>query len=74
MQISSNTIVRDNTIDGFGDTAHSSYSIQHTYTSKVEISNNRINNWRGYGCYSAYSDGVISDNIFGPVARGCPLS
>lgn len=60
--------VRDNTIDGFGDSKHTSFSIQHTYTSDVEISNNRVLNWRGYGCYSAYSQGAIDGNDFGPVA------
>jgi hypothetical protein len=60
--------VRNNTIDGYGDSQHTSFSLQHTYTSDVEISNNRVSNWSGYGCYSAYSDGTISGNDFGPVA------
>ena len=62
--------VRGNTIDGFGDSAHTSFSLQHTYTSAVDISANRVSDWRGYGCYSAYSDGAISDNEFGGVADG----
>jgi hypothetical protein len=60
--------VRDNTIDGYGDSRNTSFSLQHTYTSAVEISANRISDWRGYGCYSAHSAGVISDNEFGAVA------
>ncbi len=60
--------VRDNTIDGFGDTSNTSFSLQHTFTSNADISNNKVTNWRGYGCCSAYSDGVISDNEFGPPA------
>lgn len=56
--------VRGNAIDGFGDSQHTSFSLQHTYTSSVDISANRVSDWRGYGCYSAYSDGVISDNEF----------
>jgi hypothetical protein len=59
--------VRNNNIDGYGDSAHTSYSLQHTFTSDVDISNNKVTNWRGYGCYSAYSDGTISGNDFGPV-------
>jgi parallel beta-helix repeat protein len=61
-------VVHDNTIDGYGDSHNTSFSLQHTYTSDVEISNNRVTNWRGYGCYSAYSDGVVRGNDFGPVA------
>jgi parallel beta-helix repeat protein len=61
-------VVHDNTIDGYGDIHSTSFSLQHTYTSDVEISNNRVTNWRGYGCYSAYSAGTISGNDFGPVA------
>ena len=61
-------VVRGNTIDGYGDSHSTSFSLQHTNTSDVEISNNRVTNWRGPGCYSAYSDGVISGNDFGPVA------
>jgi len=61
-------VVHGNTIDGYGDSHNTSFSLQHTYTSGVEISNNRVTNWRGAGCYSAYSDGVISGNEFGPVA------
>ncbi len=60
--------VRNNTIDGFGDERNKSSSIQHTFTSDVDISNNRILNWSGDGCYSAYSQGQISDNEFGAVA------
>jgi hypothetical protein len=60
--------VHNNTIDGFGDNQHTSFSLQHTYTSGVDISGNRVTDWRGYGCYSAYSDGIISDNDFGTVA------
>jgi hypothetical protein len=60
--------VRGNTVDGFGDSQHGSFSLQHTYTSAVDISANRVSNWRGYGCYSAYSDGVIADNEFDAVA------
>jgi hypothetical protein len=56
--------VRDNSIDGFGDSQHTSFSLQHTYTSSIDISSNRVSDWRGYCCYSAYSDGVISDNEF----------
>ena len=61
-------VVRDNSIDGYGDSRNTSFSLQHTYTSEAEISNNRVTNWRGAGCYSAYSDGVISNNDFGSVA------
>jgi hypothetical protein len=61
-------VVRDNVIDGYGDSRNTSFSLQHTYTSAAEISNNQVTNWRGAGCYSAYSDGVISNNDFGPVA------
>jgi len=61
-------VVRGNTIDGYGDSHGTSFSLQHTYTSDVEISSNHVTNWRGYGCYSAYSDGTISGNEFGPVA------
>jgi len=61
-------VVHGNTIDGYGDSHNTSFSLQHTYTSNVEISNNRVTNRRGAGCYSAYSDGVISGNDFGPVA------
>jgi len=61
-------VVRGNTIDGYGDSHNTSFSLQHTNTSNLEISNNRVSNWRGAGCYSAYSDGVISGNDFGPVA------
>jgi hypothetical protein len=60
--------VHNNTIDGFGDTQHTSFALQHTYTSGVDISGNRVTDWRGYGCYSAYSDGIISGNDFGAVA------
>jgi len=60
--------VRGNTIDGFGDNQHTSFSLQHTYTSAVDISANRVSDWRGYGCYSHHSDGVIRDNQFDAVA------
>jgi len=60
--------VRGNTIDGYGDSVHTSFSLQHTNTSAVDISANRVRDWRGYGCYSANSDGVISDNEFAAVA------
>jgi len=60
--------VRGNTIDGFGDSVHTSFSLQHTNTSAVDISANRVSDWRGYCCYSAYSDGVVSGNEFGAVA------
>jgi hypothetical protein len=60
--------VRANTIDGFGDSHGTSFSLQHSYTSGVEISGNRVTDWRGYGCYSVYSEGVVSDNEFGAVA------
>jgi len=60
-------VVRDNTIDGYGDSHNLSCSLQHTFTSDVELSKNRVTNWRGYACYSAYSDGVVSGNEFGPV-------
>jgi hypothetical protein len=61
-------VVKGNVIDGYGDSRNTSFSLQHTYTSDVEISNNRVTNWRGAGCYCAYSDGVITDNVFGEVA------
>lgn len=61
-------VVRNNRIDGFGDSRHTSFSLQHTFTSGVEIANNLISDWRGYGCYSAYSSGVIESNEFGSVA------
>jgi parallel beta-helix repeat protein len=60
--------VRENVIDGYGDSKNTSFSLQHTYTTDVDISNNRITNWSGYGCYSAHSQGVIRGNDFGPVA------
>jgi len=60
-------VVHSNTIDGYGDSLNTSCSLQHTYTSDAEISNNLITNWRGYGCYSAYSDGIIGGNEFGAV-------
>jgi len=60
--------VRGNTIDGFGDSVHTSFALQHSNTSAVDISSNRVSDWRGYGCYSANSEGVISDNVFGAVA------
>jgi len=60
--------VRANTIDGFGDSRNTSFSLQHSYTAAVEISGNRVTDWRGYGCYSLYSQGVVSDNEFGAVA------
>jgi hypothetical protein len=60
--------VRNNTINGFGDSHNTSFSLQHTNTSSVDISANRITDWRGYGCYSAYSDGIISENEFDAVA------
>jgi len=61
-------VVRANTIDGFGDSHNTSFSLQHSYTSAVEISGNRVTDWRGYGCYSLYSEGIVSDNEFGAVA------
>ncbi len=60
--------VRANTIDGFGDSRNTSFSLQHSYTSAVEVSGNRVTDWRGYGCYSLYSQGIVSDNEFGAVA------
>lgn len=60
--------VRGNTIDGFGDSKHTSFSLEHSYTTGIDISSNRVTDWRGYGCYSHHSDGVISDNEFGAVA------
>src|SRR5262249_481862 len=42
--------VRNNTIDGYGDSKNTSFSIQHTFTTDVDISNNRVLNWKGYGC------------------------
>ncbi len=62
-------VVRDNSVDGYGDSHNTSCSIQHTNTSDAEIANNRITNWSGYGCYSANSQGVIQGNDFGPVAN-----
>jgi parallel beta-helix repeat protein len=61
-------VVRSNTIDGYGDTRYSSFALQHTNNTGVEISANKITNWRGYCCYSAYADGVIRGNVFGPPA------
>lgn len=60
--------VIDNSIEGYGDSRHTSFSLQHTYTSDVSIRGNRVTAWSGYGCYSAYSDGTVADNVFGPVA------
>jgi len=60
-------IVKNNTIDGYGDAKHTSFALQHTYTENAEISSNHLTRWRGYGCYSAYSSGVIAGNRFGPV-------
>jgi hypothetical protein len=60
--------VRGNTIDGFGDSNHTSFALEHSYTSGIDISSNRLSDWRGYACYSHHSDGVISDNEFGAVA------
>jgi parallel beta-helix repeat protein len=61
-------VVSDNTIDGYGDSQNTSPSIQHTYTTGLEVSNNRITNWRGYGCFSHHSQGIIQKNTFGSVA------
>jgi parallel beta-helix repeat protein len=61
--------IKNNAIDGYGDARHTSFSLQHTFTSNLEISRNQVTNWQGYGCYSAYSDGVIDANVFGPVAE-----
>lgn len=61
--------VKNNLIDGYGDSQHTSFSLQHTFTSNVEIAGNRVTRWRGYGCYSAYSDGVIGDNDFGAIGE-----
>jgi hypothetical protein len=61
--------VHANTIDGFGDSHGTSFSLQHSYTSAVEISGNRVTDWHGYGCYSLHSQGVVSDNEFGAVAE-----
>jgi parallel beta-helix repeat protein len=61
-------VVQNNAIDGYGDSAHGSFALQHTNTTGVEISGNKVSNWKGYGCYSAYSDGVIRGNEFGPPA------
>jgi hypothetical protein len=61
-------VVSDNTIDGYGDSQNTSPSIQHTYTMGLEVSNNRITNWRGYGCFSHHSQGIIQNNTFGSVA------
>jgi hypothetical protein len=60
--------VRDNSVDGYGDSHNTSSSIQHTNTAALEIVNNRITNWRGYACYSANSEGIIQGNDFGAVA------
>jgi hypothetical protein len=61
-------IVANNSIDGYGDSVHSSYALQHTNTTGVEITNNKLTNWRGWACYDAYSDGIIRGNEFGPPA------
>ena len=61
--------VENNRIDGYGDSQHTSFALQHTYTSGVMIRGNRLDNWHGYGCYSAYSSGAILDNEFGPVGE-----
>jgi len=60
--------VRDNTVDGYGDSRNTSSSIQHTNTAGLEIVNNRISGWRGYACYSANSEGIIQGNDYGAVA------
>lgn len=56
--------VRGNTIDGFGDSRNTSFPIEHSFTTDLVIDNNTISNWRGYGCYSAFSQGVIQSNEF----------
>jgi hypothetical protein len=61
-------VVANNSIDGYGDSAHTSFALQHTNTTNVEISGNKVTNWKGYGCYSAYSSGVVRGNEFGPPA------
>ncbi len=61
--------IENNSIDGYGDSQHTSFALQHTFTSEVLIRRNRIDNWRGYGCYSAFSSGAIIENDFGPVVE-----
>jgi hypothetical protein len=61
-------VVQNNSIDGYGDSAHTSFALQHTNTTGVDVSGNKLSNWKGWGCYSAYSDGVIRGNEFGPPA------
>jgi Right handed beta helix region len=61
-------VVANNKIDGYGDSAHGSFALQHTNTTGVEIAGNKLTNWKGWGCYNAYSDGVIRGNEFGPPA------
>ena len=61
-------VVANNSIDGYGDSVHTSFALQHTNTTNVEITNNKVTNWKGWGCYSAYSDGIVRGNEFGPPA------
>jgi hypothetical protein len=61
-------VVQNNTIDGYGDTKNTSFALQHSNTTGVDISGNRLTNWLGYGCYSANADGIIRNNEFGPIA------
>ncbi|MGH8289029.1 MAG: hypothetical protein ACREV7_08370 [Steroidobacteraceae bacterium] len=60
--------MRGNIIDGYGDSRNTSFSLEHSFTTDLSIDSNTISNWRGYGCYSAFSQGVIQDNEFGAVA------
>lgn len=59
--------VRGNSIDGYGDSRNTSFPLEHSFTTDLTINDNRISNWRGYGCYSAYSQGIIQDNEFAAV-------
>lgn len=46
----------------------SSGAIQATYNDNIVIANNIIENWGGCGVYTAFINGVISDNLIGDAA------
>jgi parallel beta-helix repeat protein len=60
--------VQGNRIEGYGDSRNTSFSLEHSFTVDLEIEGNTLSGWRGYGCYSAFSQGEILNNEFGSVA------
>jgi hypothetical protein len=56
-----------NTVDGYGNTTVSSYSIEMSNCTNFVCSGNKINNWEGYGIYEQGAEGIISGNEFGPI-------